>query len=187
MLAITFAPASFVANRYRIFPDHVIANAVALDVGLMIASLIVRTVRVERLLLGGCVAVGLILDFFGMFGLFDIIFKAGSSLRGVSLLLSAMIIWLANVSAFALAYWYFNEVARSDEAEPELLFLEGKPGSGNHGILDYIFVAATTALAFGPTDTPLSTTRMRVAMLTEALISFVIISLVAARAVNAID
>ncbi len=51
--------------------------------------------------------------------------------------------------------------------------------------LDYLYVGFTTANAFSPTDTMPMTHWAKVAMGSQALISFVVIGLILARAVNA--
>ena len=129
----------------------------------------------------------LVLDVLAFLALFRIIFAAGKGLEGGPLLLSAGACWLANVATFALVYWYLNEALRSVADAPGLLFPESGDAAPRHTILDYIYIAGTTALAFGPTDTPPANTRMRFAMLIQALIAFIIVALVAARAVNAIQ
>ena len=56
---------------------------------------------------------------------------------------------------------------------------------GGREFLDYLYVAFTTANAFSPTDTMPMVHWAKVAMGTQALISFAIVGLVLARAVNA--
>ena len=62
---------------------------------------------------------------------------------------------------------------------PEL----AKPG-WRPEFLDYLYVAFTTANAFSPTDTMPMVHWAKVAMASQALISFTIVGLVIARAVN---
>jgi uncharacterized membrane protein len=51
--------------------------------------------------------------------------------------------------------------------------------------LDYLYVGFTTANAFSPTDTMPMAHWTKVAMGSQALISFVVVGLILARAVNA--
>jgi hypothetical protein len=50
--------------------------------------------------------------------------------------------------------------------------------------IDYLFVASTNATAFSPTDTLPLSRRAKMLMLFQALVSLIVIALVAARAVN---
>ena len=52
--------------------------------------------------------------------------------------------------------------------------------------LDYLFLAFNTATAFSPTATTPITHQSKVLMMTESIISLLIIALLAARAVNII-
>jgi uncharacterized membrane protein len=62
---------------------------------------------------------------------------------------------------------------------PELAPLNWKPN-----FLDYLYVSATNATAFSPTDTMPLTRTAKMLMLAQSLISLTTIALVAARAVN---
>jgi uncharacterized membrane protein len=176
----------FLAQRYRLVPDEL-----AIGAGLVVLLLVAGAFASgdsERShgFLWCSVVLMLTLDFFGFIALIRVIVHAGSDLQGVPLLLSAMQTWIANVAGFALLYWFLNEVLRADEQRPSFLFPEDENGDERHGIADYLFVAVSMALAFGPTDTPPANTTARCAVMAEALVSFVIIALVAARAINAI-
>ncbi len=71
-----------------------------------------------------------------------------------------------------------------DLAFPQHLNLEVAPSGWRPQFLDYLFVGFTTANAFSPTDTMPMVHRAKVAMGSQALISFVVVGLVLARAVN---
>ncbi len=184
--AIALAPVPFLHERYRLFPERVVWGSIAVSLLLCAAVAVTRSRRTDRALLGASVALMLVLDTVAFFGLFGIVFAAGGAVEGGPLLLTAAACWLTNVATFALTFWYLNEALRSAFDPPRLLF-PNAVDSMRYTILDYVYVAATCALAFGPTDTPPATTATRLAMLAEALISFVIVALVAARAVNAIQ
>jgi len=111
---------------------------------------------------------------------------------------AAVLIWLTNVAATALALWELDRggpFARDPRHErvasrPDLLFpqMTGAPGwdaaTWRPSYTDYLFVAFTAATAFSPTDTmPLSATAKWM-MTATATVSLVTIALVAARAVN---
>ena len=52
------------------------------------------------------------------------------------------------------------------------------------GLHDYLYVALTNAIAFSPTDTMPLTRRAKGLLAAESLISYVVVILVVARAVN---
>ncbi|MFL5689671.1 MAG: DUF1345 domain-containing protein [Chloroflexota bacterium] len=112
-----------------------------------------------------------------------------------SLLLAGAKVWLTNNIAFALLYWEFDNGGPVQRAKglpdhPDLAFPQqlnpelAKPG-WRPDFLDYLYVAFTTANAFSPTDTMPMAHWAKVAMASQALISFTIVGLVIARAVNA--
>ena len=71
-----------------------------------------------------------------------------------------------------------------DFAFPQLSSPELAPPDWRPRFIDYLYIGFTTANAFSPTDTMPLTPWAKVAMATQALISFVIVGLVIARAVN---
>jgi uncharacterized membrane protein len=111
------------------------------------------------------------------------------------LLVAGARVWLTNNIAFALLYWEFDDggpVQRAkglpdhpDLAFPQQLNPELANPSWRPEFLDYLYVAFTTANAFSPTDTMPMAHWAKVAMASQALISFTIVGLVIARAVNA--
>jgi hypothetical protein len=111
------------------------------------------------------------------------------------LLLAGAKVWVGNNVAFALLYWEFDcggPAARAhgmprypDLAFPQQLSPELSPPSWRPQFIDYLYVAFTTANAFSPTDTMPIAHWTKVAMGSQALISFAIVGLVLARAVNA--
>jgi Protein of unknown function (DUF1345) len=101
----------------------------------------------------------------------------GSPIDGIALLETALSIWVSSVAIFAVLYHWIGErefVFPSKEGVPAqpLVFL------------DYLFLSFTTATAFSPTDTAPLTTRTRMLMMVESIISLMMIALAAARAVN---
>ena len=121
----------------------------------------------------------------------------GSSLTGDPklLLFAGAKVWLTNNIAFALLYWQFDgggpaerayglprfpDFAFPQQSNPELAPPDWRPR-----FIDYLYVAFTTANAFSPTDTMPLSPWAKVAMAVQALVSFVLIGLVIARAINA--
>ena len=112
----------------------------------------------------------------------------------VKVLVAGAKVWLGNNVAFALLYWEFDgggPAARAhgmprypDFAFPQQLSPELAPPGWRPQFIDYLYVGFTNANAFSPTDTMPMAHWAKVAMGSQALISFAIIGLVIARAVN---
>lgn len=114
-----------------------------------------------------------------------------------ALLRSAAGLWLTNVLVFALWYWRLDAGgphAREHATGPidsAFLFPQmTRPDTGTNGkpwyphFVDYLFLAFNTSTAFSPTDTAVLSRRAKLAMMAQALISLLILALLAARAVN---
>lgn len=114
-----------------------------------------------------------------------------------ALLRSAAGLWLTNILVFALWYWRLDAGgphAREHATGPiESAFLfpqmmrpegdtDGHPWSPH--FVDYLFLAFNTSTAFSPTDTAVLSRGAKLAMMAQALISLLILALLAARAVN---
>ncbi len=111
-----------------------------------------------------------------------------------ALLIAGGKVWLTNNIAFALLYWQLDGGGPArrahglprypDLAFPQITNPELAPPHWRPRFVDYLYVSFTTANAFSPTDTMPLTPWTKVAMGTQAVISFVIVGLVIARAVN---
>ncbi|MEP6760958.1 MAG: hypothetical protein ABJA93_06295 [Sporichthyaceae bacterium] len=123
---------------------------------------------------------------------------SGSKADPKVLVQGALLIWVTNLAAVALALWEldrggpFARDPRHHEppGRPDLLFpqMTGVPGWDSEkwypGFSDYLFVAFTTATAFSPTDTMPLSPRAKLIMGAGAGVSLLTIAVVAARAVN---
>jgi uncharacterized membrane protein len=115
----------------------------------------------------------------------------GGTLR---LLTSGGTIWLTNVIVFALWYWELDRggpAARyhSRREHPDFLFSamvvrELTPEEWRPSFIDYLFLSFTNATAFSPTDTLPLTRVAKLAMMFQSAISFTVVILVIARAIN---
>ena len=116
------------------------------------------------------------------------------------LLRSAGALWITNIIVFASWYW------RLDAGGPHARDLQGphtdgaflfpqmtlspetrrEMGEGNWSprFVDYLFLAFNTSTAFSPTDVPVLSRWAKMLMMTQSLISFATVVLLAARAVN---
>ena len=110
------------------------------------------------------------------------------------LLVAGAKVWLGNNVAFALLYWAFDgggPAARAhgmpvypDLAFPQQTSPDLAPPGWRPQFIDYLYVGFTTANAFSPTDTMPMVPWAKIAMGSQALISFAIVGLVLARVVN---
>lgn len=127
------------------------------------------------------------------------------SLSGGELLRSAAQLWAATVLIFAVLYWQLDRggpVERSHDGPvprppgddwhgpwPDFLFPQmaddaPAPRTWMPGFVDYLYLAATNSTAFSPTDVMPLSRAAKLLMLTQSSTSFVLVALVAARAVN---
>ena len=127
--------------------------------------------------------------------IYDLVTGAAVTNQADEMLLAGAKVWLGNNIAFAFLYWEFDgggpavrahvlprypDLAFPQQLNPEL----ARPG-WRPQFLDYLYVGFTTANAFSPTDTMPMAHWTKVAMGSQALISFAVVGLVLARAVNA--
>src|SRR3989441_3053263 len=116
------------------------------------------------------------------------------------LLLSAASLWATNVLVFALWYWRLDAGGphgrdkRQGHDEGAFLFpqmmlpsdapIAGQPDEWAPNFVDYLFLAFNTSTAFSPTDVPVLTRWAKILMMIQAVISLLVIALLAGRAVN---
>jgi len=116
------------------------------------------------------------------------------------LLLSAATLWISNFLIFASWYWRLDaggphERARTrGHADGAFLFPQmtmppdAKIAAGEQywepRFVDYLFLAFNTSTAFSPTDVPVLSRWAKLLMMVQALISLLVIALLAGRAVN---
>lgn len=127
--------------------------------------------------------------------IYDLVTGSPVTNQADQLLLAGAKVWLGNNIAFAFLYWEFDgggpavrahglprypDLAFPQQLSPEL----ARPG-WRPEFIDYLYVGFTTANAFSPTDTMPMAHWAKVAMGSQALISFVVVGLILARAVNA--
>ena len=116
------------------------------------------------------------------------------------LLRSAASLWAANVLVFASWYWHLDgggphqrslTPGHTDGAFlfPQMtMHPEAKIAAGEEEwepqFVDYLFLAFNTSTAFSPTDVPVLSRWAKGLMMVQAMISLVVIALLAGRAVN---
>ncbi len=116
------------------------------------------------------------------------------------LLRSAALLWIANVLVFASWYWHLDgggphqrslTAGHTDGAflfpqmtmPPDAKIAAGE-ADWEPNFIDYLFLAFNTSTAFSPTDVPVLSRWAKVLMMIQALISLMVIALLAGRAVN---
>jgi uncharacterized membrane protein len=121
--------------------------------------------------------------------------RGGPSVSSASVLLSTGgLVWVNNVILFGVLYWQLDgggpvnrergarprrDLAFPQHMSPELGALDWQPA-----FVDYLYVGFTNGLAFSPTDAMPLTATAKLTMAAQALVSFVLVGLVIARAVN---
>src|SRR2546423_4605763 len=114
------------------------------------------------------------------------------STKGTFLLRSAAVLWVTNILVFALWYWEVDcggphKRHKSGHQAADFMFPQQADGNKTGWIpefVDYLFLAFTAATALSPADTLPLTRQAKLLMMAEAILSLVIIVLLAARAVN---
>ena len=112
------------------------------------------------------------------------------------LLLDAALLWVINVVKFAVWYWEIDgggpaQRHQEGHVSEDFLFPQGNLGdkiarAWSPGFLDYLFLAFNTSTAFSPTDTAVLSQRAKLLTMLQALLSLVIIAVLAARAINSL-
>jgi uncharacterized membrane protein len=125
---------------------------------------------------------------------YDLVSGSPETSQPGPLLLVGGKVWLLSNIAFAILYWQVDSGGPAERAHalrahpdlgfPQLMSPDIAPPGWRPRFSDYLYLSFTTANAFSPTDTPPLARWAKVAMGSQALISFVVVGLVIARAVN---
>ncbi len=184
-------------DRIRVFPvwvSYLLGLAILLAIALVpLTGGKPRSLRVERwvtLLFCLCVGAGTLV---GLRHLLFEMFDPSGDLDGLELFTSSVAVWAIGILLFALLYWQGDragpEARRRDRhIPPDWLF----PQADLNDILphwqptfvDYLFLAYTTATAFSPTDVAPISTRAKLMLMAQSLISLATILVVVSRAIN---
>lgn len=109
---------------------------------------------------------------------------------GGQLLRSAALLWASNVLIFSVWYWEIDgdgPVVRHERGHPAVDFQFPQQMSGARfapGFVDYLFLAFCSATALSPADTMPLTPRAKLLMMSEAILSLVLLVLLIGRSVN---
>lgn len=115
--------------------------------------------------------------------------------KGLDLLKPAVLLWCCNVLIFGIWYWEMDgggpiHRRRHEHVAGDFQFPQqsgGKPEKGWFpGFIDYLFLAFCSATALSPADTMPLSRRAKLLMMSEAIISMVILALLISRSINII-
>ena len=124
-------------------------------------------------------------------------FLPSKSESPVLLLRSAAALWLTNIFVFAIWYWRLDAGGPHERAKrarhtsgafffPQMM--QGAPidhaERWSPRFVDYVFLAFNTSTAFSPTDTPVLSRWAKVLSMLQALISLLVVAILASRAVG---
>ena len=120
---------------------------------------------------------------------------SGRGMAAFSVLVDAVLIWVSTVVTFAVWYWEIDgggpaERTTGPHASEDFLFPQMDRNDGERaigwspGFLDYLFVAFTTSSAFGPTDTPVLSGRVKILTVIQTVLSLVVVIVLVAWAVG---
>lgn len=170
-----------VPGRYTLGPPSVAIALLALLIACFAASVVLTIAgerRPARLVLAATATVVAVSIVLALIQIVYLVIYRAAEVDGIRLIETAVVIWIGDVIVFAI---FYSLIGDTD-------FLFPQSPHPQHGaaknFLDYVFLSFTTATAFSPTDTAPLTTRARVLMMVEAIVSLLTIAVAAARAIN---
>lgn len=197
ILAVILLTGQLLTGRYRFLSTTTIILILTIALALEIYTYFEENrKRFRRALFATVllVATVTVVEVDGVANLVLLLVTGGRSIHGPPLLLSGLYYWASNVLAFGLWFWLIDRGgppmrARGSEGPAEFFFPEMAAGDivqvgWTPGLAEYLYLAFTNATAFSPTDTLPLSSRARLLMTAEAVISLVVIALITARAVN---
>ncbi len=169
--------------------------------GLLLLSLLATSQRVallksvlRRINIVGLIALISIANIYALQRLSHELLIGGKVSNGHALIRAAINIYLTNIIVFALLYWEidgggplkraWDNLRNRDFLFPQMTSPEFAPKNWVPRFVDYLYLSATNALAFSPTDTMPLSRAAKLLMLAQSLVSLTTLGLVAARAVN---
>lgn len=149
--------------------------------------------RLRRSAAIGLIALVGIANIYALSHVANQLLAGGRISNGRELILASINIYLTNLMIFGLLYWEMDgggpgKRRAVESREQDFLFpQQSSPelaSDWHPTFIDYLYVSATNATAFSPTDTMPLSRRAKMLMLVQAVVALVTIALVAARAVN---
>jgi hypothetical protein len=185
-------------GRVKVFPHWAV---VLLAASLVVPMLAVHLARAKRRWLQlekAAIAVFLAVSAFGIVfdlkDLFHAMLQPPVGLTGIQLLNSSISLWATNVLMFSVAYWWIDRGGAESRLSgahqmPDWRFPREEADDGTvppwqPTYVDYLFLAFCTATSFGPTEAMPMTSRAKLLMMAESLISLVTVLAIASRAIG---
>jgi uncharacterized membrane protein len=181
-------------GRFRAAPPWVPYVTVFGTIIPMLAFMVTRAQlwrRIERIVTLAFIVLTSALLLISLYGLIASIIGKAGEISGLSLLASAIAIWVGNVVMFSLIYWILDgggPEARAAGADSEWYFPQQQIPERFDGwrplFFDYLYLAYETSTAFSSTDDGPLTRRAKFLMMSQSGISLITLVIVAARAIN---
>ncbi len=185
-------------GRVKVFPHWVVvllaASLIVPMVGVHVAPSRQRWLKLEKaaiILFLAVSALGIVLD---LKDLFHAMLQPPVGLTGIELLNSSISLWASNVLMFSIAYWWIDRGGAESRVSglqqmPDWRFPREEADEAGAPpwqptYVDYLFLAFCTATSFGPTEAMPMTTRAKLLMMAESLISLVTVLAIASRAIG---
>jgi hypothetical protein len=117
----------------------------------------------------------------------------GKGVAAPALLRDAALLWVGNILTFALWYWEIDSGGPAKRhrhhVSTDFIFPQMTEGASHTAawsptFVDYLFLAFNTSTAFSPTDTMVLSRRAKLLMMTQSLVSLLVIGVLVARAIN---
>lgn len=120
----------------------------------------------------------------------SLIISSNTNQNGSAILFDAFLIWVSSIMIFSIWYWILDKV-ENEGGGRDFLFPQNQTAlkledSWKPQYFDYLSLSFFTSTSFAPADTLPFTKRGRLLMMCEALISLVIIGMIASRAISLI-
>lgn len=182
---------ALVSQQFTPGPRGLILVVVVVVIGILaLLNLRKQThmIRVLAIALSACITLSVIIST----GLLvaELLYR---SISALTLLQDAALVWIVNVLTFSVWYWEIDSggpaMRKPGHPSRDFLFPQVAAHTPNSdtwspGYVDYLFLAFNTSTAFSPTDTAVLSRRAKLLMMLQALISIIVIAVLAARAIN---
>lgn len=190
---------SVLPDRIRLYPSwlgYVVGIAVLVPLaGVALTSARQWWRRIERIVLLVFVVVGGAATLLNLANLTASMLSRSADTSGMQLLTSSIALWVNNVFVFSLLYWQIDRGGPEDRIDgatsrADWLFpqvgapAEYVPSDWHPTFVDYLYLSYSTATAFSTTEVAPLTSRAKLMMMLQSMISLLTIVLVASRAIN---
>jgi hypothetical protein len=153
-----------------------------------------RWLRVERVITLLFFLYGTFGTLIGLAKLVSLMLSQSVAISGQQMLASSIAVWVTNVLVFTLLYWQMDcggpearvnkAGTRPDWLFPQMEVPDAAPIGWRSTFIDYLHLSYSTATAFSTTEVAPLTSRAKMLMMLESMISLATIVIVASRAIN---